>query len=221
MRRRASARKAATTHRLAAPRRASRDRGSAIRNGRGARRHRGWEGRSRRGAGISGGGSRAGHRGLRCAARREAGAARRARAAAYSAKAALDRAGAARERALLEAELLSAHLDDLTGAYRREIGTLALTLEIDRARRADGRFILAFVDVDDLKLVNDRYGHAAGDRVGDARPDSEDRACALSTRSSATAATSSCAGWEDRASGSRAPLRCDRWVAARRSGRRD
>ena len=89
----------------------------------------------------------------------------RARAAADRAKAALDRAGAARERALLEAELLGAHLDDLTGAYRREIGTLALTLEIDRARRADGRFILAFVDVDDLKLVNDRYGHAAGDRV--------------------------------------------------------
>jgi diguanylate cyclase (GGDEF)-like protein len=89
----------------------------------------------------------------------------RARAAADRAKAALDRAAAARERALLEAELLDAHLDDLTGAYRREIGMLALTLEIDRARRAGGRFVLAFVDIDGLKLVNDRDGHGAGDRV--------------------------------------------------------
>ena len=89
----------------------------------------------------------------------------RARAAADRAKAARDRAAAARERALLEAELLDAHLDDLTRAYRREIGTLALTLEIDRARRAGGQFILAFVDIDGLKLVNDRDGHAAGDRV--------------------------------------------------------
>jgi diguanylate cyclase (GGDEF)-like protein len=53
----------------------------------------------------------------------------------------------------------------LTGAYRREMGRLALTHEIDRARRSDGRFVLAFVDVDGLKDVNDRDGHAAGDRV--------------------------------------------------------
>ena len=89
----------------------------------------------------------------------------RARAAADRAKAALDRVAAASERARLEAELLDAHLDDLTRAYRREIGTLALTLEIDRARRSVGHFILAFVDIDGLKLVNDRDGHAAGDRV--------------------------------------------------------
>jgi diguanylate cyclase (GGDEF)-like protein len=89
----------------------------------------------------------------------------RARAATDRARAARDRAYAARERARLETELLEAHLDDLTGAYRREIGTLALTLEIDHARRADGRFVLAFVDVDDLKLVNDRDGHIAGDHV--------------------------------------------------------
>jgi diguanylate cyclase (GGDEF)-like protein len=89
----------------------------------------------------------------------------RARAAADRANAAKDRAYAARERARLEVELLDAHLDDLTGAYRREIGTLALALEIDHARRADGRFVLVFVDVDDLKFINDRDGHAAGDHV--------------------------------------------------------
>lgn len=37
--------------------------------------------------------------------------------------------------------------------------------EIDHARRGDGRFVIVFVDVDSLKTVNDRDGHAAGDRV--------------------------------------------------------
>ena len=92
-------------------------------------------------------------------------AADRARAAADRERAALDRANAARERDRLEAELRSAHLDEMTGAYRREMGQLALSHEIDRARRSDGRFVLAFVDVDELKMVNDRDGHAAGDRV--------------------------------------------------------
>jgi diguanylate cyclase (GGDEF)-like protein len=69
------------------------------------------------------------------------------------------------EIARLEAELERAHLDSLTGALRREIGRLTLHNEIERARRTDGRFVLAFVDVDDLKGINDREGHAAGDRV--------------------------------------------------------
>lgn len=69
------------------------------------------------------------------------------------------------ERARLEAELQRAHLDSLTGAFRREIGRLALRNEIDRARRGDGRFVIAFIDVDGLKGINDRDGHAAGDRV--------------------------------------------------------
>lgn len=89
----------------------------------------------------------------------------RARAAADREQAARDRINAAHERARLEAELRSAHLDQLTGAYRREMGQLALSHEIDRARRSDGRFVLAFVDVDRLKSINDRDGHAAGDRV--------------------------------------------------------
>ena len=89
----------------------------------------------------------------------------RARAAQDRARAAADRAKAARERDRLEAELRSAHLDELTGAYRREMGRLALSHEIDRARRSDGRFVVAFVDVDRLKVVNDREGHSAGDRV--------------------------------------------------------
>jgi diguanylate cyclase (GGDEF)-like protein len=92
-------------------------------------------------------------------------AADRDRAATDRARAARDRVKAAKERARLEAELRSAYLDDLTGAYHRQMGRLTLSHEIDRARRSDGRFVLAFVDVDGLKDVNDRDGHAAGDRV--------------------------------------------------------
>lgn len=89
----------------------------------------------------------------------------RVRAAAGRGRAAQDQTGAAAERARLEAELQTAHLDDLTGAFRREMGRLALNREIDRARRVDGRFVIAFVDVDGMKRVNDRDGHAAGDHV--------------------------------------------------------
>jgi diguanylate cyclase (GGDEF)-like protein len=76
-----------------------------------------------------------------------------------------DRADADRERARLEKALRGARLDDLTGLARRKMGRLALTNEIDRARRGDGRFVVAFIDVDGLKRVNDRDGHAAGDHV--------------------------------------------------------
>jgi diguanylate cyclase (GGDEF)-like protein len=89
----------------------------------------------------------------------------RARAAADRAAAAADRATAARDRAQAAIDLRHAHHDGLTGALRREMGELALQHEIDRARRADGRLILAFVDVDKLKSVNDRDGHGAGDAL--------------------------------------------------------
>ncbi len=72
---------------------------------------------------------------------------------------------AALERARLEAELQRAHLDALTGVFRREMGRLALRNEIERARRTDGKFVIAFIDVDGLKGVNDKEGHAAGDRI--------------------------------------------------------
>jgi diguanylate cyclase (GGDEF)-like protein len=92
----------------------------------------------------------------------------RAESAADRRVAASDRARAAeavRERDRLESELRSAHLDGLTGAYRREMGALAIGHEIERMRRSGGNLVLAFIDVDGLKSVNDRLGHAAGDRA--------------------------------------------------------
>jgi diguanylate cyclase (GGDEF)-like protein len=89
----------------------------------------------------------------------------RARAAADRNRAAADRTQAAVDRDHARAALLHAHLDELTGSYRRGVGTLALQHEIDRARRSGGGLVLAFVDVDGLKEVNDREGHAAGDQL--------------------------------------------------------
>ena len=89
----------------------------------------------------------------------------RARAADDRTRAARDRERAAEERSEALAALRRAHLDDLTGALRRAPGELALQAEIDRARRGDGRLVLAFADVDSLKEINNRDGHFAGDQV--------------------------------------------------------
>ncbi len=99
------------------------------------------------------------------AAERDTVMARRLVAAPRDVSTAIEEADAELEKARLEAELQRAHLDALTGAFRREMGRLALRNEIDRARRGDGSFVVAFVDVDGLKGVNDREGHAAGDRI--------------------------------------------------------
>jgi len=55
-------------------------------------------------------------------------------------------------------------VDELTGALRRGAGLAALQREIDRSRRFPGKgLVVIFIDVDGLKEVNDREGHAAGD----------------------------------------------------------
>lgn len=55
-------------------------------------------------------------------------------------------------------------VDELTGALRRGAGLAALQREIDRNHRTPGKgLVVIFIDVDGLKAVNDRHGHAAGD----------------------------------------------------------
>lgn len=96
---------------------------------------------------------------------RARGAADRARAAMARARAARDREAAARDRAELRAELHLSGLDELTGAYRRGQGATALANEIERARRSGKGILLAFIDVDGLKSVNDEHGHDEGDAL--------------------------------------------------------
>jgi len=52
--------------------------------------------------------------------------------------------------------------DDLTGLFNYRYLDLALDSEIRRAQRFQTSFSLLFLDLDDFKLVNDRYGHLIG-----------------------------------------------------------
>ena len=58
-----------------------------------------------------------------------------------------------------------ARTDPLTGLANRRAWTELLRREIARARRDGSRFSVALVDLDRFKDFNDRYGHAAGDRL--------------------------------------------------------
>jgi diguanylate cyclase (GGDEF)-like protein len=80
-------------------------------------------------------------------------------------RAACDREFAAIERAQAARERRAAGTDELTGARRRGVGLEELDREIDRARRDVTSLVAVFVDVDNLKSVNDVLGHAAGDRL--------------------------------------------------------
>jgi diguanylate cyclase (GGDEF)-like protein len=89
---------------------------------------------------------------------RELAARDREQAARNREEARRDREQAARDREL-------AGVDELTGARRRGVGLEELERELRRARRTNGRLVAAFVDVDDLKSVNDNQGHRAGDQL--------------------------------------------------------
>jgi diguanylate cyclase (GGDEF)-like protein len=109
---------------------------------------------------------------LRAALERRMAAESRARAALQRQAAAEDRASAARDRqhAALDRmayahELAAAATDEMTGALRRGVGLVALQREMDRTRRTGEQLIVAFIDVDGLKAVNDRDGHTAGDAL--------------------------------------------------------
>ncbi len=56
-------------------------------------------------------------------------------------------------------------MDGLTGEYSRGAGLVELEREMARVKRTGETLVLAFLDVDQLKSVNDSGGHAAGDRM--------------------------------------------------------
>jgi diguanylate cyclase (GGDEF)-like protein len=75
----------------------------------------------------------------------------------------VERAALLRHQAGLDLD--AAGIDDLTGALGRRLGFAALQHEIDRSRRSSASLVIAFVDVDGLKRVNDTRGHLAGDEL--------------------------------------------------------
>jgi diguanylate cyclase (GGDEF)-like protein len=55
--------------------------------------------------------------------------------------------------------------DDLTKAFNRRFFESYLDEEIERARRYGSLFSIIFLDLDDLKMVNNFYGHLTGSRT--------------------------------------------------------
>jgi len=55
--------------------------------------------------------------------------------------------------------------DELTGVLNRQAGFAALGREIDRCRRSGERFVLGYLNVDRMKVVNDARGSRAGDEI--------------------------------------------------------
>lgn len=65
----------------------------------------------------------------------------------------------------LERYKFKAETDQMTGALSREAGLSHLKREMQQAIAYKYDLTIAYVDVNDLKLVNDRYGHKEGDRL--------------------------------------------------------
>jgi len=55
--------------------------------------------------------------------------------------------------------------DELTGLANRRAFLDVAAQEIERSRRYQHELSLAYLDIDDFKAANDRFGHAVGDRV--------------------------------------------------------
>jgi len=66
---------------------------------------------------------------------------------------------------LFEKTQRQATTDGLTGLVNHKTFYEILEKELWRSRRFGGRISLIMVDVDNLKTINDQYGHRAGDKV--------------------------------------------------------
>lgn len=58
-----------------------------------------------------------------------------------------------------------AHFDSLSGAYNRGYGLSLLERELQFARRRKTPFLLAYIDMDNFKSINDTFSHEEGDQV--------------------------------------------------------
>lgn len=70
------------------------------------------------------------------------------------------------ERKRMEEELKRlAHYDTLTGAYNRGYGLELLQRQLKLSKRGKSPLLLAYCDLDNLKDINDEFGHDEGDSV--------------------------------------------------------
>jgi diguanylate cyclase (GGDEF)-like protein len=69
------------------------------------------------------------------------------------------------QRRSRDAALRLSAVDALTGLFNRTFFFAALEREIARSERSGRGFCLIMLDLDELKAVNDRHGHHAGDAV--------------------------------------------------------
>ena len=70
------------------------------------------------------------------------------------------------ERKRMEDELKKlAHYDTLTGAYNRGYGLELLQRQLKLSKRDKSPLLLAYCDLDNLKDINDEFGHDEGDRA--------------------------------------------------------
>jgi diguanylate cyclase (GGDEF)-like protein len=76
-----------------------------------------------------------------------------------------DRDASATDRQASEADRGRAALDPLTGVFLRAAGFVQLEREIARSKRNGESLVVAFIDVDQLKVVNDTHGHSTGDEL--------------------------------------------------------
>ena len=69
------------------------------------------------------------------------------------------------QRRARDAALRLSTVDPLTGLFNRSFFFAAVEREIARSARSGRGFCLLMMDLDELKLINDRHGHFHGDRV--------------------------------------------------------
>jgi diguanylate cyclase (GGDEF)-like protein len=68
-------------------------------------------------------------------------------------------------RSALEHERELSRVDSLTGAVNFRFFSTLLQMEIDRTRRYQRPFTIAYIDIDNFKAINDQFGHTTGDRL--------------------------------------------------------
>ncbi|MFX8414264.1 diguanylate cyclase, partial [Acinetobacter baumannii] len=85
-----------------------------------------------------------------------AGRAQRMRAALVDAMA---------ENVQVNAELTQARLDELTGLASRRLWLELADATLARCQADQSGLAILFIDLDNFKAANDRYGHDQGDRI--------------------------------------------------------